>query len=68
MYLNLTKFFIYILILFGLLSNFKAHSLNENKLYSGTSISNYFSGLVSSNNNNNELALKFERRPKRIRI
>ena len=59
MHLSLTKFFIYILILFAFLSNFKVHSLNDNRLYSEKSISNYFSGLVSSNNHNSELALDF---------
>ena len=56
MYLSLTKFFVYIVIFLGFLSNFNVYALSKNKLYSETSISNYFSGLISSNNNNNELA------------
>ena len=59
MYLSLSKIFIYILIFFSFLSNFNAHSLNQKVLYSRKSISNYFSGIVSSNNNNNKLALKY---------
>ena len=59
MYLSLSKIFIYILIFFSFLSNFKAHSLNQKILYSSKSISNYFSGIVASNNNNNKLALKY---------
>ena len=59
MYLNLSKIFIYILIFFSFLSNFNAHSSNQKVLYSRKSISNYFSGIISSNNNNNKLALKY---------
>lgn len=59
MYSSLSKIFIYILIFFSFLSNFNAHSLNEKILYSRKSISNYFSGIISSNNNNNKLALKY---------
>jgi len=59
MYLSLTKFFVYIVIFLGFLSNFNVYALSKNKLYSETSISNYFSGLISSNNNNNELALNY---------
>ena len=59
MYLSLSKIFIYILIFFSFLSNFNAHSLNQKVLYSSKSISNYFSGIISSNNNNNKLALKY---------
>ena len=59
MYLSLSKIFIYILIFFSFLSNFNAHSSNQKILYSRKSISNYFSGIISSNNNNNKLALKY---------
>ena len=59
MYLSLSKIFIYILIFFSFLSNFNAHSSNQKVLYSRKSISNYFSGIISSNNNNNKLALKY---------
>ena len=59
MYLSLSKIFIYILIFFSFLSNFNAHSSNQKTLYSRKSISNYFSGIISSNNNNNKLALKY---------
>lgn len=59
MNLSLTKIFIYILIFFGFLSNFCAYSSNQKKLYSSKSISSYFSGIISSNNNDNKLALKY---------
>ena len=59
MYLSLSKIFIYILIFFSFLSHFNAHSSNQKILYSRKSISNYFSGIISSNNNNNKLALKY---------
>ena len=59
MYSSLSKIFIYILIFFSFLSNFNAHSSNQKILYSRKSISNYFSGIISSNNNNNKLALKY---------
>ena len=59
MYSSLSKIFIYILIFFSFLSNFNAHSLNQKILYSKKSISNYFSGIIASNNNNNKLALKY---------
>ena len=59
MYLSLSKIFIYILIFFSFLSNFNAHSSNQKILYSKKSISNYFSGIIASNNNNNKLALKY---------
>ena len=59
MYSSLSKIFIYILIFFSFLSNFNAHSSNQKVLYSRKSISNYFSGIISSNNNNNKLALKY---------
>ena len=59
MYSSLSKIFIYILIFFSFLSNFNAHSSNQKILYSKKSISNYFSGIISSNNNNNKLALKY---------
>ena len=59
MYLSLSKIFVYILIFFSFLSNFNAHSSNQKILYSRKSISNYFSGIISSNNNNNKLALKY---------
>ena len=59
MYSSLSKIFIYILIFFSFLSNFNAHSSNQKILYSKKSISNYFSGIIASNNNNNKLALKY---------
>ena len=59
MYLSLSKIFIYILIFFSFLSNFNAYSSNQNKFYSKKNISNYFLGIVSSNNNNNKLALQY---------
>ena len=58
MYSSLPKIFVYILIFFSFLLNFNAHSANQKILYSGKSISNYFSGIISSNNNN-KLALKY---------
>ena len=59
MHSSLPKIFIYILIFFSFLSNFNAYSSNQKILYSRKSISNYFSGIISSNNNNNKLALKY---------
>ena len=59
MYSSLPKIFIYFLIFFSFLSNFNVHSSNQKILYSRKSISNYFSGIISSNNNNNKLALKY---------
>jgi len=59
MYSSLPKIFAYILIFFSFLLNFNAHSANQKILYSRKSISNYFSGIISSNNNNNKLALKY---------
>ena len=59
MYSSLPKIFIYILIFCNFLFNFNAHSSNQKILYSRKSISNYFSGIISSNNNNNKLALKY---------
>ena len=59
MYSSLAKIFVYILIFFSFLLNFNAHSANQKILYSRKSISNYFSGIISSNNNNNKLALKY---------
>jgi len=59
MYSSLPKIFAYILIFFSFLLNFDAHSSNQKILYSRKSISNYFSGIISSNNNNNKLALKY---------
>jgi tetratricopeptide (TPR) repeat protein len=59
MYSSLSKIFIYVLIFFGFLSNFNVYSSNQNKFYSKKNISNYFLGIVSSNNNNNKLALKY---------
>ena len=59
MYLSLSKIFIYILIFFSFLSNFNAYSSNQNKFYSKKNISNYFLGIVSSNNNDNKLALQY---------
>ena len=59
MYSSLSKIFIYILIFFSFLSNLNAYSSNQKILYSRKSVSNYFSGIISSNNNNNKLALKY---------
>jgi len=59
MYSSLSKIFIYILIFFSFLSNLNAYSSNQKVLYSRKSVSNYFSGVISSNNNNNKLALKY---------
>ena len=59
MNVSLTKTFVYVLIFLSILSNFNAYSSNEKILYSRKNISNYFSGLVSSKNNNNKLALKY---------
>lgn len=59
MYSSLPKIFIYILIFFSFISSFNAYSSNQKILYSKKSISNYFSGIISSNNNNNKLALKY---------
>jgi tetratricopeptide (TPR) repeat protein len=59
MYSSLSKIFAYILIFFSFLLNFNAYSANQKILYSRKSISNYFSGIVSSNDNNNKLALKY---------
>ena len=59
MYSSLSKIFIYILIFFSFFSNFNAHSTNQKALYSRKNISNYFSGIISSNNNDNKLALKY---------
>jgi len=59
MHSSLTKIFVYVLFFFVLLSNLKVYSSNQKNFYSGKSISNYFSGLISSNNNNNSLAIKY---------
>ena len=59
MYSSLPKIFVYILIFFSFLLNFNAHSASQKILYSRKSIFNYFSGIISSNNNNNKLALKY---------
>ena len=59
MYLSLPKIIVYILIFFSFLLNFNAHSANQKILYSRKSISNYFSGIISTNNNDNKLALKY---------
>jgi len=59
MYSSLSKIFIYILVFFSFLLNVNAYSSNQKILYSRKSISNYFSGIISSNNNNNKLALKY---------
>jgi len=59
MYSSLPKIFIYILIFFSFILNSSAYSSNQKILYSRKSISNYFSGIISSNNNNNKLALKY---------
>jgi tetratricopeptide (TPR) repeat protein len=59
MYPSLSKIFIYILIFFSFFLNINAYSSNQETLYSKKSISNYFSGIISSNNNNNKLALKY---------
>jgi len=59
MYSSLPKIFVYILIFFSFILNSSAYSSNQKILYSRKSISNYFSGIISSNNNNNKLALKY---------
>ena len=59
MYSSLPKIFVDILIFFSFLLNFNAHKANQKILYSRKSISNYFSGIISSNNHNNKLALKY---------
>ena len=59
MYLSLTKTFVYVLIFLCFFSNFNVYSSNEKILYSKKNISNYFSGIVSSKNHNNKLALKY---------
>ena len=59
MYSSLSKIFIYILIFFSFILNSSAYSSNQKILYSRKSISDYFSGIISSNNNNNKLALKY---------
>ncbi|MAH02672.1 MAG: hypothetical protein CMI70_02635 [Candidatus Pelagibacter sp.] len=59
MYSSLPKIFVYILIFFIFILNSIVYSANQKILYSGKSISNYFSGIISSNNNNNKLALKY---------
>ena len=59
MYLSLTKTFVYVLIFLCFFSNFNVYSSNEKILYSKKAISNYFSGIVSSRNHNNKLALKY---------
>ncbi len=59
MYTNIAKTFIYLLVFFIFNSNFVANSANKKVLYSHKSISDYFSGLVSSNNNKNKLAIKY---------
>ena len=55
MYLSLTKIFIYILIFFCFISDFDANSSNQSTLYSKKNISNYFAGIISSNDNANKL-------------
>ena len=59
MYLSLTKTFVYVLIFLCFFSNFNVYSSDEKILYSKKDISNYFSGIVSSRNHNNKLALKY---------
>lgn len=59
MYSSLPKIFVYILIFFIFILNSIVYSANQKILYSRKSISNYFSGIISSNNNNNKLALKY---------
>ena len=59
MYFTLSKIFTYILIFFAFFLNSKAHSINQKKLYSKKSISNYFSGIISANNNDNKSAIKY---------
>jgi len=59
MYSSLSKIFVCIIIFFSFHLNYSAHSANQKILYSRKSISNYFSGIISSNNNNNKLALKY---------
>ena len=59
MYFSLSKIFTYILIFFAFFLNSIAHSINQKKLYSKKSISNYFSGIISANNNDNKSAIKY---------
>ena len=59
MYSSLPKIFIYILIFFSFFQILQHTHLIKKILYSRKSISNYFSGIISSNNNNNKLALKY---------
>ena len=59
MLINFVKKFVYILVFFIFLSNLNAHSSNKAKIYSKENISNYFSGLISAKNNENDLALKY---------
>ena len=56
---NISKTFFYLLIFFVFISNFDANSSNKRALYSHKSISDYFSGVVSSKNNNSKLAIKY---------
>ena len=59
MYLSLTKTFVYVLIFLCFFLNFNVYSSNKKILYSKKNISNYLSGLVSSRNHNNKLALEY---------
>ena len=56
---NIAKTFVYLLFFFIFNLNFDANSSSKQVLYSHKSISDYFSGLVSSNNNNHKLAIKY---------
>ena len=59
MHSNIAKTFVYLLFFFIFNLNFDANSSSKQVLYSHKSISDYFSGLVSSNNNNHKLAIKY---------
>lgn len=59
MYINSKKSFFYILIFFYCFSSVNVNSSSKDILNSEKSIFNYFSGVVSSNNNSNKEALKY---------
>ena len=59
MYINFAKYFIYILFYFNLLLNSNANSSNQNILHSSKNLSDYFSGIISSINNDSKLTLKY---------
>ena len=59
MYRTLAKTFVCVIIFFCFISNSSVHSSTKRITYSQQSISNYLSGIISSNNNNNKLAIKY---------